>query len=56
MGNGYYQRRIRDAMGYLSPNPSFTDQCNAHREIQRSFRGWMQNIALTLNISLTMLW
>jgi hypothetical protein len=38
-GNGYYQRRIRQAMTFLaSGNPTFILQCNNHREIQKSLK------------------
>jgi hypothetical protein len=37
-GNGYHQRRIRQAMKFLAANLSFVNQCNAHRKIQISMK------------------
>ncbi|EFX77906.1 hypothetical protein DAPPUDRAFT_320951 [Daphnia pulex] len=36
--NGYYQRRIGDALRFLATNPSLVLQCNAHRTKQKSLK------------------
>jgi hypothetical protein len=38
-GNSYHQRRIKDALRFLtSATATLTEQCSAHREIQRSLK------------------
>jgi hypothetical protein len=37
-GNSYHQRRIQDAMRFLTTKTSFTKQCSANREIQKSLK------------------